>query len=363
MRYYALGLMSGSSLDGLDIAYAALDWRDGHLLDWRLLVADTLPFSEQWQARLLHLPQQDALTFAKTHVYFGRYMADLVQAFRQRHRPARIDFIASHGHTIFHQPDKYLTTQIGDGAALSALTGLPVICDFRTMDVALGGEGAPLAPLADRYLFAGYDFYLNIGGIANLSSNSTGDWIGFDVCPANQVLNLLAQQVGAEYDHNGDLARQGQVLEPLLQRVRDFDFYRKSYPKSLGNEWIRAHVLPIYLEYEGRVEDKLATACAHIALELAQSIQRILTNSPSPKTSPKLLATGGGAFNGYLMERLRASLPAVELVVPAPEIVQFKEALLMALLGVLRLNQTPNSLRSITRAKRDTVNGAIYGAL
>lgn len=362
MIYHALGLMSGSSLDGLDIAYTRIEWREERVARWELLAAQTLPFSEQWVARLMHLPQQDALTFAKTHVYFGRYMAELVQQFRQEHNITQLDFIASHGHTIFHQPDKRFTVQIGDGATLAALTQARVISDFRSHDVALDGEGAPLAPLVDKYLFEGYDFYLNIGGIANISTQITGKWLGFDICPANQLLNFLAQQLGANYDNNGDWARQGRVDDSLFSRLSNFDFYKQRPPKSLGNEWIRQQVLPLLLQAEISLYDALATVSTHIATEIARTVEKLLANTRQPKEKHRLLATGGGAFNVFLMEQLQALTQKnnTEIIVPEPNIVQFKEALLMALLGVLRMENVPNSYRSITGALRDTVNGGIY---
>ena len=185
--YHSIGLMSGSSLDGLDIAFCKFKVENDIVLNWELLKAETIPFSEMWYSRLAHLPTQSALVYAKTHVYFGHYMGELVIDFMSRNNILP-DFISSHGHTIFHHPDKRMTAQIGDGGALAATTGLMVVSDFRTQDIALGGEGTPLAPAADKYLFNGYDFYLNIGGIANISCNANGKMIAFDIGGANQVL-------------------------------------------------------------------------------------------------------------------------------------------------------------------------------
>lgn len=365
--YYALGLMSGSSLDGLDIAYCTITWQYGQVTDWKILEGETMPFSEQWQNRLRGLPLQDGLIFAKTNTYFGHYMADLVNSFLSKYKIEKVDFIASHGHTIFHNPNQRISIQIGDGAALAAKTGLTTICDFRTQDVALDGEGAPLAPLADRYLFDGYDFYLNIGGIANLSANvGENKWVALDCCPANQVLNVLANELGAEYDKDGLWASQGIVNQELLQRVANFDYYTQKYPKSLGNEWIRKEILPLYLEANCSWQDKLATATEHIGIELANTIHQIIEKENFHKDSYKLFSTGGGTFNHFLMETIEAYCNQkikVALHLPDQKIINFKEALLMALLGVLRLEHVPNSLRSITGAKRDTVNGAVYFGL
>ncbi|WMX15431.1 MULTISPECIES: anhydro-N-acetylmuramic acid kinase [unclassified Aureispira] len=366
MNYKVLGLMSGSSLDGLDIAYCSINWENQQVKEWELLASETLDFSDMWKSRLRNLPSQDGLIFAKTHTYFGHYMAELVQTFIQKHHLSNIDFIASHGHTIFHNPNQRISIQIGDGAALAAKTGITTICDFRTQDVALDGEGAPLAPLADQYLFKGYDFYLNIGGIANLSANINNKWVAMDCCPANQVLNALAQELGAEYDDKGIWSSQGIVAQGLLEQVANFDYYTQSYPKSLGNAWIRQQVLPLYLAASFSWQDKLATACEHIAIEIATCIEQVLQKEAFSKQNYKVLVTGGGAFNEFLMERINAYCnrhAEVELFLPDASIISFKEAILMALLGVMRIEKTSNSLKSITGARRNTINGAIYQGL
>lgn len=364
--YKVLGLMSGSSLDGLDIAYCSIDWEENQVKKWVLLESATLDFSDMWKSRLRNLPSQNGLIFAKTHTYFGHYMAELVEQFIKQNNLKEIDFIASHGHTIFHNPDQRISIQIGDGAALAAKTGITTICDFRTQDIALDGEGAPLAPLADQYLFKGYDFYLNIGGIANLSANINNRWVAMDCCPANQVLNALAQELGAEYDDNGNWASQGTIDQTLLEQAANFDFYTQAYPKSLGNEWIRQHILPLYLAASSSWQDKLATACEHIAIEIANCIQQILQKESPTKETYKVLVTGGGAFNQYLMETINAYCNQhhnIELFLPDASIINFKEALLMALLGVMRMEKKPNSLKTITGAKKNTINGAVYQGL
>jgi len=362
--YYAIGLMSGSSLDGLDIAYCSIQWNNGIVEQWELLKAETMRFSDVWKSRLSNLPTQDALVFAKTHTYLGHYMAQLVNTFVKKHQVEQLDFIASHGHTIFHNPDQRLSIQIGDGAALAALTGYTTITNFRTQDVALDGEGAPLAPLADQYLFGGYDFYLNLGGIANLSAHIPNKhWVAMDCAPANQVLNTLAMEKGAPYDYNGTWASQGQVNPALLEQAAHLDYYTTPYPKSLGNGWIRKQVLPIYLGAEISIEDKLATACEHTAIEIKNCIDQIIKKEAFEQASYKMLVTGGGAFNDYLIDTINAYCnqhQSIDIFLPDQAIIEFKEALLMALLGVLRLENTPNSLQSITGAKRHTINGAVY---
>ena len=354
--------MSGSSLDGLDIAHCQMEWDGTKISRWDLLNAETIPFSTVWQDRLKALPEQNALTFAKTHTYFGYYMGELVNQFIKKHQIRDLDYIASHGHTIFHDPERRYSVQIGHGGALAAITKNRVISDFRTQDVALFGEGAPLAPLADAYLFDGYDFYLNIGGIANLSATRAGRRIGFDIAPANQVLNFLAGELGLPYDTQGQIARSGTINTDLLQQLRQADFYRKTYPKSMANEWIRSRVIPLFIENELPIADQLATATELIALELVAAIRQIRQKEAWPKENARLLASGGGVFNTYLMERMQALLEAelVKIVLPEKPIIEFKESLLMALLGLLRLEQVPNAWPELTGAKHATINGGIY---
>jgi anhydro-N-acetylmuramic acid kinase len=361
--YYGIGLMSGSSLDGLDIVYCKIDWLNNEVVKWELLEAETVAFSDKWRDRLSGLPMQSALVFAKTDIYLGHYFASLIDRFIKRLNIGQIDFIASHGHTVFHDPDRRLTTQIGDGATIAALTQQRVISNFRAQDIALDGEGAPLAPLADVYLFKGYDYYLNLGGIANLSVQKGQDIIGFDVCPLNQVLNHYANLMGLPYDSEGQKARAGVISPYLMERLMAMDYFARPAPKSIGNEWIRNEVLPLYLEADLSPEDALATAVEHAALEISEAILALEDTMPEAASERSLFITGGGAFNSYLIERIEGYLCRkinCKINIPDEEIVSFKEALLMVLLGVLRLEGLPNCYPSMTRAKRPTVNGAVH---
>ncbi len=361
--YQALGLMSGSSLDGLDVVHCSLEiTKDPVMVSWKLLAGETLPFSDLWTRRLANLPSQSAMSFAQTHVYFSYYTAELVNKFIAKHQ-IQPDFIAAHGHTIFHYPDKRFTTQIGDGGALAAATGFPVVCNFRTQDIALNGEGTPLAPAADRYLFPGYDFYLNIGGIANVTANVNGKYIAFDTAPANQIFNALAELSGKNYDQDGAIAAAGNILPDLAAALSRNDYYQKSYPKSLDNQWIRQRVLPLYYEYQGSVEDRMCTAIHQLVDETIRSIKTILQKEAFNKASYRMLVTGGGGFNLFLMKILKEKAAAelnLEIVLPEKNMVDFKEAILMVLLGALRLENLPNCFASVTGAKRDTVGGAVY---
>lgn len=360
--YRALGLMSGSSLDGLDIAYCEIQVAcspEFRILNSNILVAETLPFSEQWVVRLKNLPQQNALIFAKTHTYFAHYLADLVKEFCVKNK-VKPDFISSHGHTIFHQPENRITVQIGDGAALAAKTGYPVICDFRTHDIALNGEGTPLAPIADKWLYPGYDFYLNIGGIANISCDLDGKFIAYDIGPANQILNALANLAGKDYDENGNLARAGKVNQTLLNQVNEMTYFSQSYPKSLDNSWISQNILPLYLEAEISLEDKICTAVEQLAQQLQKEIGFVKTKENLNREKYRIFATGGGVFNSFLMERMQELCADTKIILPTPKVVNFKEAALMALLGVLRVENQVNCLSSVTGARFDTIGGAIY---
>lgn len=356
-----LGLMSGSSLDGLDIAFCEFQFANGVVHDWHITQAETMPYSEEWQSLLRHLPQASGRELLLGHAHFGHYVGDLVNDFLQKYN-IQPDFIASHGHTIFHFPKEKMTLQIGDGSAIAAATGYPVVCDFRSMDVALGGQGAPIAPIADRMLFPGFDFFLNLGGIANVTANVNGKYLAFDIGGANQVLNKLVQPLGLEYDASGKLAASGRLNEILLQQADALPYHHEHYPKSLGNNWVQDQLIPIYTNFDASVEDKLHTACMQIARQTAKDISQIFHNESFTKSNYRLLATGGGAFNDFLMQCLREACNPlnIEIVIPNATIIGFKEAAMIALCGILRLNNLPNCIASVTGASHDAIGGAVY---
>ncbi len=359
--HYVIGLMSGSSLDGIDLAYCKFTLVNQHQFEWELILGETMPIPESWKARLAHLPTQNAVTFARTHVYFGHFLAETVNSFIAKHQITALDFLSSHGHTIFHNPDKRYTTQIGCGSALAVLTGYPVVNDFRMQDIAINGEGTPIAPAADRYLFSEYDFCLNIGGIANITSLVHELPVAYDICPANQLLNFLARQLGVEFDAGGRLAASGGLLPDLLSALRDFPYYQSPYPKSISNEWIIEQVLPILDSFEASIEDKLHTATQFIAQEISNNI--MLLAGQSSKSNFRLMAAGGGSKNDYLIQSIQSYLHKelnIDLIVPSTEIIDFKEAILMGLMGVLRVLNMPNCFSSVTGAKFDTIGGAIH---
>ncbi len=363
ITYKALGLMSGSSLDGLDLAYCEMTFAEnGALSGWHLIAADTMPFSAAWKKKLVELPTGTALELAEAHATFGEYLGDLINGFLEENRLVP-DFIASHGHTIFHYPDKRFTTQIGDGAAISARTGRVVIDNFRAQDIALGGQGAPLAPLADRVLFNEYDFCLNIGGIANLTFKADGGrYVAYDIGGANQVLNALVQTIGLAYDDRGKLAAGGKLDTALKNKADALPYFSQPYPKSLGNDWVRREHIPVFLESEALLEDKLHTACIQIAGQIATHLAQTLEREGVQRSRYKLLATGGGAMNDFLMDCIRETCSGlkVDVVVPDARIIGFKEAILMALMGALRMMGLPNCIASVTGAQQDAVSGAVH---
>jgi anhydro-N-acetylmuramic acid kinase len=346
-----LGLMSGTSLDGLDLALCEFEQREDRYV-YRVLAARTDDYSPDWKARLEAAREASAEAFFALHADYGRYLSEAVLRFLKE-TGERPDAIASHGHTVFHQPQRGFSVQLGCGATIAAVTGLTTVCDFRSLDVAMGGQGAPLVPLGDALLFPEYGACLNIGGIANISYEDTrGRRLAYDICEANMVLNYLAERLGKAYDRGGEIARSGQTDPDLLTRWNALSYYSREGARSLGREWFEQEVIPL-LDRSGHTEDLLATATEHVAMIIAAELER--------KQIPNLLVTGGGAFNTFLMERLKA-LSACAIVIPSEETVMFKEALIFAFLGHLRLNGRVNTLSSVTGALTDSVGGAVYSA-
>ena len=345
--YTAIGLMSGSSLDGLDIALVRFQ-EENDKYRFQILEAETLPYPKYWTQQLseaFHKQPKDLLQLDKD---YGKYLGEQVLAFAKKHN-ATPDFVASHGHTIFHRPEEHYTLQIGDGQEMAKACGFTVINDFRSEDVSKGGQGAPLVPIGDKLLFSDYEICLNIGGIANLSYDEDGKRIAYDLCIANQALNHLAQMKGLPYDRDGDLARSGEVDMDLLKKLNRHPFYGQLPPKSLGREFFEANQKDLLQGLS--VPDMLATFVEHIALQIALPISFF--------SKGKILCTGGGARNKYLIERLQARTKH-EVVVPEKQIIDYKEALVFAFLGLLRMEGKTNVLASVTGAESDSCSGRIW---
>lgn len=365
-KYEALGIMSGSSLDGLDLAFCRFTIRKGqpgrHLIHkWKLIQGTTLPFSPEWKERLRSLPSAGALDIMQADADFGHYTGQQVNRFLNN-TDLTPDLIAFHGHTIFHNPSRKLTVQIGDGAALAAETSLPVINQFRQQDVACGGQGAPIASIADLYLLSDFDFCLNLGGISNVTALLADRTIAFDIGPANQILNALAGQKQLEYDDEGRIAAAGQVHQPLLEALNQADYYQQDYPKTLDNFWGGQHILSKILSSERPLEDQMRTAVEHIAFQVARSLRQLILKEKLQKKQYKLLPSGGGVFNTFLMKQLEQQLSPYRILIqkPEPSFAAFKEAILMALMGVLRIENIPNVMCSVTGAVRNSISGAVH---
>lgn len=364
MTYRAIGLMSGSSLDGLDIAFAEFVHTAGSW-SFEIIAADCYVYDEEWKTRLQHATSLTALEYQLLHSDYGHYIGKAVNRFiEDNNLHYKVGLIASHGHTTFHLPQKKMTGQLGSGAAIAAETTLPVVSDLRALDVAFGGQGAPIVPIGEKYLLKDYDMYLNLGGIANISFNHPDKYTAFDICPANRVLNLVAQKEGKEYDAGGAMAASGIAQEELLEKLNSLPYYSQPFPKSLANDFGTDEVYPLIASYKLSSKDELRTMVEHIVVQIKKEINNFHQANNSELQTPnfKLLVTGGGAFNTFLIQRLSEELKAlnVEVIVPDEKLVQYKEALIMAFIGVLRWRQEYNVLSSVTGAERDSIGGAVW---
>jgi len=358
MIYHVIGLMSGSSLDGLDIAMVRLEEVRGKW-NFEILAADCLPYTDQWRNDLKHAPLLPATEFLKLHTRYGRYTADCINTFIANNRlEHQANFIASHGHTVMHEPAEHTTFQIGDGATIAACTCIQVISDLRMADVALGGQGAPIVPIADQLLFSDHQFLLNIGGIANITINRPPYFLAFDVCPANQILNLLAEREGLMMDENGALASAGNLLYDVLDALNGQGYYSQSPPKSLSNDQAVNMIFPSLMATPQSTQDLLHTVVHHIATQ----VYKAALPYASPDTGTKMLITGGGAFNTCLVAAISKQLAplGITVTIPPSEVVKYKEALAMALIATLRWRGENNVLQSVTGATRSSCGGAIW---
>ena len=344
--YFAIGLMSGTSLDGLDICYAKFQ----NITNWEfeILKTETIPYSPEWKNRLQNailLSAEDLLALDKE---YGFYLGEKTQEFISKNNITDLDFIASHGHTVFHQPQRKFTLQIGDGRAIKLTTKKPVIYDFRSQDVLMGGNGAPLVPIGDELLFSQYDACLNLGGFSNISLQKNHQRIAFDISPVNVVLNYFAEKLGKNYDENGDFARNGAINFKILEELNTLTFYQKPAPKSLGVEFVNSEIFPLLKDEIP--ENIIATFTEHIAEQIAK-----VFNDNQLKT---VLVTGGGTFNTYLLEKIREK-SQTELIVPDENIINFKEALIFAFMGVLRVRNEVNVLCSATGSSENHCSGIL----
>ena len=345
-KYRVIGLMSGTSLDGLDIVCA--DFVEDEGWKGKIIKGATLKYTATRKKWLTALETASARQLAQANTDFGDFMGKAALQFI-KDNALKVDFVGAHGHTLFHEPQNGYTYQLGSGAALSKAVGLPVVCDFRSQDVAMGGQGAPLVPIGDRLLFKAYGACVNLGGFANVSFQQKGQRIAFDICPVNIVLNALAERLGKAYDKDGKMARKGLVHPELLEKLNGLLYYKQPAPKSLGKEWVMQCVWPLLNAYEIATADLLATWVEHSAMQIAAVI----------KANKKVLFTGGGALNGHLMARIK-KLSSCNCELPELSLINYKEGYVFAFLAVLRWQGNANCLASVTGAHKNHSAGCIY---
>ena len=348
-NYKVIGVMSGTSLDGIDLVYVSFDFLDKW--SFEIIVAETVPYSNEWVGILKDLVLKSKTELYKIDTSYTAYLASKINAFIQKYNITDVDFISSHGHTAWHQPQNKLTYQIGNLPHLASLLNKTVVCDFRVQDIELGGQGAPLVPIGDELLFSKFDFCLNLGGFANVSTNHKNERIAYDICPVNIVLNYFVTQLGFDFDDKGKMAATGKINQELLDKLNDLDFYKKPYPKSLGLEWVKNEVIPLIVSFKLEVRDVLRTFVEHIAKQISKEIKS--------KPNASVLVTGGGAYNEYLISRIKF-YSNQNIVIPTDDIIEFKEALIFGFLGILKMRGENNCLHSVTGASRSHSSGKIF---
>ena len=363
MVYRVIGVMSGSSLDGLDICYAHLHEVSGKW-NYEIKNAQCHPYSEKWIEKLKSAISLSAEEYMLLHAEYGRYIGKHINRFIEENGlQYQVQLIGSHGHTTFHNPRMKMTAQLGDGASIAATTGINTVSDLRSMDIALGGEGAPIVPIGEKLLLGDHAYFLNLGGIANLSTNyssESGETIrAYDVSPANRVLNLIVNRIGKEYDDKGEMASRGKVDHDLLKELDSLDYYSLPSPKSLANDFGTDIVFPMIRSAGLSVEDSLRTMVEHVVLQIKRGVEDREASGVKRKS---MLVTGGGAFNLFMIDRLREVLKDkdVEVVIPERNLIENKEALIMGLIAVLRWREESNVLSSVTGASRDSIGGAVH---
>lgn len=346
--------MSGTSLDGLDLAYCHI-WDNKGKWEFEIKCTDSISYTSTMQTELKNSIRLSAENLLQFHNTYGTWLGEQALAFCEKNS-LEVDYIASHGHTSHHRPELGLTFQMGSGQHLANASGHKVICDFRTNDLALGGQGAPLVPIGDKLLFSDYDFCLNLGGISNISFEVKDKRIAYDIGLANMILNYITRKIDLDYDKGGGIARSGKINQPMLKRLNDLKYYLLPHPKSIGYEWFLEEVVPIVDQSEDTIENLLHTAVHHICEKIAQQVE---LNTKKPKQ--RLLVTGGGALNTFLIETLNEKLgETIEVIVPELILIEFKEALVFALMGVLRIERQINVLKSVTGADRDSSSGVLF---
>jgi len=346
--YRVIGVMSGTSLDGIDLCEVEFKYNSSQW-SFDILRATTIPYSKKWVLKLQNAHHLSKAELLQLDQNYTDILADVVSNFMIN--PENVDLVCSHGHTVLHQPEKGVTYQIGNLPQLAKQINKTVVCDFRTTDVALGGQGAPLVPIGDRLLFAEYDYCINIGGFVNISFEKSDQRLAFDVCPANKILNLYAEKLGFTYDDKGKIAKGGTCHQNLLETLNALKFYKTKSPKSLGIEWLEQEMIPVLNQFDLSEKDILNTLCHHIAYQISKVIEN---------KSSTVLITGGGAYHDFLIDCLENKAKSSNFIIPDTKLVEYKEALIFGLLGVLKYRGENNVLSSVTGAKQDHSSGKIY---
>jgi anhydro-N-acetylmuramic acid kinase len=349
-KYSIIGVMSGTSLDGVDLAHIHFSIIDGKW-HYEILACDTIAYDEVWLNKLKTAVDFSAEKLVQLNKDYTILLGNFIKTFIDKHHIKNLDAVCSHGHTILHQPQNGFTLQIGNLPEIAKIVNKTVVCDFRVQDVQLGGQGAPLVPIGDRILFADYEYCLNLGGFSNVSFEQDGKRIAFDISPVNTVLNFYANQLGFDYDDRGKISKSGKINSDLLNALNALEYYKKQFPKSLGFEFVKTVVLPLMENYAIGIEDKMHTFTEHVALQTGLAL---------PNSQGKMLITGGGAYNDFLITRIHHYLPNLQLIIPDRKTLEYKEALIFALLGVLKLRNEINVLSSVTGAKMDHSSGIIH---
>jgi len=348
-EYKVIGVMSGTSLDGIDIILASYNFEGAW--QFKTHCAETIKYGKNWVEILNKLTTFSIDELQKIDKDYTFFLSTVINDFIDNNSINAIDAVCSHGHTALHQPKNGMTYQIGNLPVLASLINQTVVCDFRVQDVELGGEGAPLVPIGDQMLFPQYTYCLNLGGFANLSTEIDIDRIAYDICPVNIVMNHYAAQRGLNYDDEGKLAATGIINENLLDALNAIPYYKQSYPKSLGYEWVKDVIIPLIDSFNLSIGDVLRTFVEHIGFQVSKSI--------NSKEQATVFVTGGGAFNLFLIRTIQ-NYTNNEIIIPSNEIIEFKEALIFGFLGVLKLRNEVNCLRSVTGAKKNHSSGKIF---
>jgi len=346
--FYVIGVMSGTSLDGVDLVY--VKFIQDEKWSFEIINSKTYKYEDSVSKLLTKISEKSLEEIKLIDREYSKKLADIIKRFIFEFSIKNIHFVSSHGHTAIHDPSNSITYQIGNLPIISQEINQNVICDFRAQDIELGGQGAPLVPVGENYLFHEYDSFINLGGFANISKYESEKLIAYDICPVNIVLNDLSKKIGKDYDNRGAIASSGKLILNLYKELEELEYYQINPPKSLGIEWVNKKIIPLINNYNDyKIEDLLNTLSNHIANQVSNNL----------KDLDKVFITGGGAYNDYLINVINSKTNC-EIIIPSNNIIEFKEALIFAFLGVLRYLNINNCYSSVTGASKDHCSGKIY---